>query len=171
MQPLVFLHNRIESVVVPVSRFFDKISWIVLFAMMMLTVVDVLMRKLFARSVLGTVEITELMMVIVVFLAFTQTELENGHIRIDLVMSRFSKKVQAFSQLLTQTACAVLFGIMAVSTYRYAVDMMGSGEVTMTLKIPIYPFDFVIVVGYACITLALICKSLAALCEVMKNES
>ena len=167
MHTLTSLQSRVESVVVPVSRFFDKISWAVLFAMMMLTVVDVLMRKLFAKSVLGTVEITELMMVVVIFLAFTQTELENGHIRIDLVMSRFSKRVQAFFDLLTNTACTVLFVIMTVATYRYAIDMMVSGEVTMTLKIPIYPFDFVVVVGYSCITLALICKSLAALCKVL----
>ena len=49
------------------------------------------------------------------------TELENGHIRIDLIMRRFSKRVQAVSELFTSTACASLFAVMAVATYKYAI--------------------------------------------------
>jgi len=35
-------------------------------------------------------------MVVIVFLAFAQTEMDNGHIRIDILMRNFSKKVQGY---------------------------------------------------------------------------
>jgi TRAP-type mannitol/chloroaromatic compound transport system permease small subunit len=149
----------------PVARIMDRISWLVLFAMMILTVADVLMRKLFDNSILGTVEVTELMMVIIVFFALANTEIADGHIKVDLVVGRLGKKAQARFDVLTQFICFVLFCFFTVSAVVYAFSMKDSGEVTQDLWIPIYPFVYFMALGCAMLCLVLFLKFLAALSE------
>jgi len=54
----------------PVVQFIDKLSWIMLFALMTITALDLFLRNFTNMSILGSVELTELMMVIIVFFSF-----------------------------------------------------------------------------------------------------
>ena len=60
-QPMAIarINSFIEKWVHPVSRFMGYIASAVLFLMMILTITDVLLRKLASKSILGTVEVTE----------------------------------------------------------------------------------------------------------------
>jgi len=168
---LLNITNKMERIIKPVAAFFDWISWFFMGVMVLLTVAQVLLRKLFSSSILGTIEMTELMMIVIVFLAFAQTELDDGHIRIDILMKNLSKRVRKSVDVVTQFICSVIFGIMTYAAFIYALDVMESGEVTMDLRIPIYPLDFVIVIGFAAMTCVLILKTLKSVCEVINHES
>lgn len=160
--------SRFYRILKPLTSFFDRLSWLVLFCMMLLTVSDVLCRKLLSKSILGTVEITEMMMIVTVFFSLAQTELLNGHIKVDLVLSRLTPKAQACFDLFTQLCCALLFGAITVSTLRHASGMRDSGEVTLDLLMPVWPFVYVVALGCALLTLALLLKFLQAVHEAVR---
>jgi TRAP-type C4-dicarboxylate transport system permease small subunit len=136
--------------------------------MMLLTIADVFLRKTFSKSILGTVEVTEFMMVILVFFALAQTEVLNGHVKVDLVMSRFGEHTQALVDTITQLVCFLLLGLFTWSALVYSGKMRASAEVSQDLWLPIYPFVYVVVAGCALLSLTLLIKFLMALVKMIK---
>jgi TRAP-type C4-dicarboxylate transport system permease small subunit len=163
------VHQFFQVWVKPLSKFMSRISWAVLFLMMLLTITDVVLRKTLSQSILGTVEITEFMLVIVIFFALANTEILNGHVKVDLVMSRFSGRVQSFVDMITQFVCFILSVMITWSTLIYSKEMRASAEVTQDLWIPIYPFIYVVALGSAVLALTLLIKFFLALGKVVKS--
>ena len=84
---------------VKATKFINKItseiaSWIV-FMMMLLAVADVAGRYIFGASIFGAQDITQLMMVIVVFLGFGIQAEEDGNVRIEILYQHFGPKLKA----------------------------------------------------------------------------
>lgn len=157
------------AVVRPVSAILDRIAWFVLFFMMVYTVVDVLSLKLFNYSLLGTVEMTALLMVLCVFFAFAQTELDDGHIKVEFIYDRLGKRTQNLVDFLTQLMCTILFGFMGWATILNGFEKMEYNELTMDLLIPLYPFAFVASAGCCLICVVLFMKTLLALDRMMNS--
>ena len=162
------LHRSLQSWVHPISKVMNHIASVTLFFMMLLTIADVFLRKTFSKSILGTVEVTEFMMVILVFFALAQTEVLNGHVKVDLVMSRFGEHTQALVDTITQLVCFLLLGLFTWSALVYSGKMRASAEVSQDLWLPIYPFVYVVVAGCALLSLTLLIKFLIALVKMIK---
>lgn len=150
-----------------VTRFINRITWVVLFFMMMMTMIDVFLRKFFNTSILGTVEMTEMSMAVVVFFALAECQVHDGHIKVDLVLKRLSPRVQALCDVFTQFVCFLLFCFMTVALFRYAERMQAWGEVTLDLAMPVYPFVYLAALGTGLLALVLLVKALVALSEVL----
>ncbi|NOQ96069.1 MAG: TRAP transporter small permease subunit [Desulfobacterales bacterium] len=163
------VHRSFESWVYPISKIVNRIASGVLFCMMLLTIADVFLRKVFSQSILGTVEVTEFMMVILLFFAVTQTEILDGHVRVDLIMSRFGERTQTLVDTITQLVCFLLFGLFTWSTLVYAAKMRASGEVSQDLWLPVYPFIYVVALGCALLALSLLIKSFMAYMRMIKS--
>lgn len=160
--------RRLELWVNPISRTMNRIASIVLFLMMILTITDVVGRKLFSHSVTGAVELTEFMLVIVIFFSLAQTEMKDGHVKVDLIMSRFGHRTQAMVDMITQLIGFLLCGVITWSTLIYAGKMRVSGEVSQDLWLPKFPFVYVVVLGCGILALALLVKFFAALTKMGK---
>lgn len=161
--------SLIEKMFYPLVRFADKISWIMLFAMMTMTAIDLFLRNFTNSSVLGANELTELMMVAVVFCSLAQCEVENEHIRLDIVMNLVSPKVRLMADFFTQGLCTVIFGLMSVSLFHHSANMKKYGEITMDLGIPLYPFVYLACFGCVLLTLVLFSKTITNLIKVVKS--
>ena len=163
------LKRKLEVWIYPVTKIMSRIASVTLVIMMLLTVTDVFLRKVFSYSILGTVEVTEFLLVIVVFFALADTEVLNGHVKVDLVMSRFGERAQGMVDLITQFICFLLCVIFALSTLIYSEQMRVSGEVSQDLWLPVYPFIYFVVAGCAIFALTLLIKFLIALTKVVKS--
>jgi TRAP-type C4-dicarboxylate transport system permease small subunit len=163
------LHRSFESWFYPLSNLLSRVSSVILFLMMALTVADVFLRKVFSKPILGSVEVTEFMMVTVVFFSLAQTEVLNRHVKVDLVMSRLSKRTQGLIDMITRLVCFLLFCGITWSTLIYSGRMRASGEVSQDLWIPVYPFVYIVAVGCALLTLILLVKFFMALINVVKS--
>jgi len=153
----------------PIVRFMDRITWVVLFFMMCMTSADVILRKTLNRSILGSVEITELLLTVVIFCALAQCQVNNGHIQVDLIYKKLSPRLQKFCNLITQSLCTVLFVLITIGTYRHGMEMREWSEVSLDLEIPIYPFVYIASFGCALLAIVLLLKALAALKEVIES--
>jgi TRAP-type C4-dicarboxylate transport system permease small subunit len=141
----------------------------ILFAMMLLAMTDVVLRKVFSQGVLGALELTEFMMAGVVFFALARTERLDRNVQVDLVMQRFSRRTQLFTAMLTGTFSCLLCLSIAAAMFVYAHAMRTSGEVSMDLWIPKYPFIYVVAAGCALLALILLMKVLAAFREIRSS--
>lgn len=158
-----------EKGLLPVTRLLDRMAWVVLFVMMTMTMVDVVLRKFTNMTIIGAGEITEIMMASVVFCSLAQCQVDEGHIRIDLIMRKAGPKVQAMVDVMTQFLCFGIFCLVTWGTFKHGIEIMEWEEVSIDLAIPIYPFVFITVIGSAMLALILLYKTIVALDEALKR--
>ncbi len=117
-----------------------------LFAIMVLTLVDVGGRKLFSASVPGSLELTELLMVAVIFAGLPLVSLQGEHVVFDSLDSRLPRAWLRGQRALVDTLCAALLGGLAWLMWLKAGQMASYGDITSQLKLPIGPFVYVMAV-------------------------
>ena len=111
-----------------------------LFAIMALTLVDVAGRKLLSQSVPGSLEVTEILMVVVIFAALPLVSLHGEHVvfdSLDALMPPWLRRVQ---QGLVDLLCAGSLGALAWLMWDKASQMASYGDTTAQLKLPLGPF-------------------------------
>lgn len=125
-----------------------------LFGIMALTFVDVLGRKFLDTSLTGSLELTELLMVVVIFAALPLVSLRREHVVFDSldrwVPAGLRRVQQAAVDLLSM---ALLLGL-AWLMWSKAGQMAEYGDITAQLKLPLAPF--VMLMSVLCAVTALL---------------
>jgi TRAP-type transport system small permease protein len=111
-----------------------------LFGIMALTLVDVTGRKLLSTSVPGSLELTELLMVVVIFAALPLVSLHGDHVLFDSLDRVLSRRVQRIQQALVDLLCAALLAGLAWLMWVKAGQMASYGDTTAQLQLPLHPF-------------------------------
>ena len=122
--------------------------------MMFLTCAHIILR-LFRRPILGTYEIVGFLGAMVAGLAIAQTTLDRGHVAVQVVVTRFSPRVQEIIYLITHLLSIFLFALLAWECVRYGNDFRASGEVSLTLRLPFYPVVYGIALSAIVVCLVL----------------
>jgi len=126
----------------------NQLAGAAIVAMMLLTCADVLLR-LFRQPIPGTYEIIGFLGAIATAFALGQTSLEKGHIAVEFLSSRLSSRGRLYLDGLEATAGLFIFGLLAWQSAVYAEDLRKSGEVSLTLAMPVHPFVWGIAAGCA----------------------
>jgi TRAP-type transport system small permease protein len=124
-----------------------------LFAIMALTAVDVAGRKFFSASVPGSLELTELLMVMVIFAGLPLVSLHGEHVVFDSLDRWLPAWLKRVQQALVDLLCAALLFGLAWLMFTKAGQMAGYGDTTSQLKWPLAPFVYL---------MALLCAVTAA---------
>lgn len=113
-----------------------------LFCIMILTFFDVGGRKFASASIPGSLEVTELLMVIVIFAALPLVSIRREHVvfdSLDHLLSPLLRRVQA---MLVNLVCAALLLALAYLMWRTAGEFAETGETTAQLKLLKAPFIY-----------------------------
>jgi TRAP-type transport system small permease protein len=111
-----------------------------LFAIMVLTFLDVGGRKLLDNSIPGSLEMTELLMVIVIFSALPLVSERGEHIVFDSLDSFWPDWLRHVQGRLVHLVCAVTLMALGWLMVQTGLDISASGETTAQLGIPKAPF-------------------------------
>ena len=134
----------------------NAIGLVALVAMTLVTVVDVGGRYLLNRPLPGALELSELLMVFLVFGCFAYTELQNGHVDVDVLVLRFPPWGRAACEAAAALLSAGFWGAIAWRTWVRALDIRGAGETSTNLGLPIWPFVGVAAAGSVLFTAVLL---------------
>ena len=118
------------------------LSGIALFAIMVLTFFDVLGRKFLSHSITGSLEITELLMVVVIFGALPLVSRRGEHVEFDSLDPYLPARVRRVQALLVHLLCAVLLLGLAVLMWHTGGQFRETGETTAQLQILKAPFIY-----------------------------
>jgi len=111
--------------------------------MMVLAFVDVWGRYLLRRPVFGGYEVTEFMMGVLIFTALPLLCAREGHVTIDLLDGVIPGSWARWQRFGVNLVSAGALAVMAWRLFLQAGEHLASREVTMTLKIPHWPFGLV----------------------------
>ena len=115
------------------------LSALALFAIMLLTVVDVSGRKFLSHSVPGGLEITEVLMVVVIFGALPLVSWRGEHVVFDSLDPYVPARLHRLQQRLVHAVCALAFGVMAWLMVQRGERFAEYGDITVHLQLPLTP--------------------------------
>ena len=136
-----------------VSSILGYFGAIALFGMMLLTTIDVVGRYLFNAPLMGAFELTEYLVLILIFSFLCNAQSHKDHVSVDLLFNKFPRKFRKIINICNHVACLVLMALIAWMSYFKALELKEVGEASPNLVIPDYPFVFFLVLG--CIVLCL----------------
>jgi TRAP-type C4-dicarboxylate transport system permease small subunit len=116
------------------------IAAVALFAIMVLTFVDVSGRKLLSASVPGSLEVTELLLVAVIFAGLPLVSLRGEHVVFDSLDPLLPPWLKRLQQLVVDALCAAALAGIAWLMWVKAAQLGEYGETTAQLKMGLAPF-------------------------------
>ena len=136
---------------------------------MLITISDIVMRLVVKRALIGSVEIIEYLMVAVVFLAFAWCAVQGKHVKVDLVVERFSTRVQKIFDMVTGVLSLGLCVLISWQSVLESLVLMKSERVSELLSIPTYPFVMIMALGFAIFSLAIIAQLAGMIAGMVKR--
>lgn len=144
---------------------------VVVLALMGLILFDVFMRYVLRVSFLGAYEMTELAMVLIVFLALPYCAATGGHVAVDVLSPLLDRPGLRWLTAAIHLAGAVLLAVMAWQSVLYAIGSSARGEASNMLKIAKYPFELITAACAALFALVLLVQAWKALRPPRRPEA
>ena len=158
------------------------IAGIAIVSMMLLTCVDVILRLgvtayhqyhwwFLSRfmPIPGTYELVCFLGATAVSFAMAHTSVERGHVAVSIIVNLLPKKVQSIIETITTIFGLILFILLSWQSVLYGNDLKASGEVSLTLELPFYPFVYGIGFAAAAVCLVLLVDLSKSLPEVFRK--
>ena len=122
------------------ERWMNSLGAAGLLVIMLLVTCNVISRYVFHYPFSGTLEIIELIMVVVVYTGLAHTQFLKAHINIDLVLTRISEKNQLICEVISMAFAVVLFSLIAWQGSLAFIEAYEIHEVTEgSLEAPLWP--------------------------------
>ena len=118
------------------------LSGTALFAIMALTFFDVTGRKLLGSSIPGSLELTELLMVVVIFGARPLVSLRGEHVTFDSLDSYLPQGLLRLQAMVVHVACAAALLALGWLMWRTGNQFFDTQETTAQLKLLKAPFIY-----------------------------
>jgi TRAP-type C4-dicarboxylate transport system permease small subunit len=137
----------LANAVMSVSRFMGVVAVIALATMGALTLADVSLRAI-SHPIPGAYELVGILGAIVIGFSIPYTSLVKGHVVMDFLVGSLSGHARTVLHVVTRILAIVFFVIAGWNLCVLGGAYREAGEVTLTLKLPLYPVFYV--VGFCC---------------------
>ena len=140
-------------------------------AMMLFSVTDMVMRG-FGVTVAGSYEVIGWLSAVAMALALGTVQRHKGHVAMELVVVKMGRRSRALTEALMALISLALFAVVAFYVARYGRVLHETGSLSETLRIIVYPWVYVVSLGCAGLTLALLVdflRSVAALMAALRH--
>jgi len=141
----------------------------VLVMMMLLVTMDVLLRYGVNRPVKGSFELIEFMMAIVLCLGMAYTGVGKGHVSVELLVSRFSPRAQAFIDSFNWLVSLSLFFLISWKSVEQAQVLKATHLTSSVLYIPVFPFVLVVAFGSGLLCLVFLVNFIDSVSRVRRK--
>jgi len=134
-----------------------------LLGLIVLITADVALRFLFNHPIMSSHELVMFMMGIAVFTMLSFTATQKGHVKIELLASRFPERIQKILEIIMSILSVGLFALISQQTIVRAKSLQSEGLTSSILHIPVYPFYLFAAFGFALLCLVVLASIVASL--------
>jgi TRAP-type C4-dicarboxylate transport system permease small subunit len=117
----------------------------ILFGMMTLTFVDVILRYVFNRPLRGGFEVTELLLLVLIFAGLPLVTHANEHVTMDLIDRWLTPRARLLLARAMEAVSAALMFALTWFMWIKATRVAGYGDTTDVLRIAVAPFVYFMV--------------------------
>ena len=150
--------NLLKRSLFQVGHWSLSAMWFVMMVMVLLTVVDVILRRFFNSPLAWSFEFMQLGLVIVVWSAVLYSTSKERHISIDVLVARFPAKARRLFRVAFDLVSALVLLLIGWQSIIYAMVQEARHQVTVMLGIPTFPFVSIVALGAILAGLMLLVK-------------
>lgn len=162
---VVNLLSRLDRIINGFTATMDLIARGAIMVIMVVTCVNIVARA-FGRPITGAYEVGSVLMAITLALSLPFSMVKKIHVSLELMVSRLSGRSQALFDTFTGVLSFCLFLCMAWQCWMYASKLARVHSMYATLRMPIYPFVYVLFFGLAVACLVLLFNLIKSASEV-----
>mgnify|MGYP001189254466 FL=1 len=146
-------------------------SGLILLFLSVLTFCDVFGRRFLNSPVTGTIELVEIGMALVAFLAMPRAFFLNANVSADFINNLNLGKIKTYLVVLKFVLMLSIMSLMAYATTLTSYKFMNNQRVTLDLELYFYPFYFVCSIGMWLSVLAIIFWFIKTIVEIKYNSN
>ncbi len=110
--------------------------------------IEIILRYFFNHPTLWSFETTQFLFIICTMLCAGHLQLENGHVNVDIISSKFSDRTRLIVNLCTFPFFLLFIGAMTYFGFEFAFDSIAKMETTGSAwDPPVYPIKILLPVG------------------------
>ncbi|MEN6308266.1 MAG: TRAP transporter small permease [Anaerohalosphaeraceae bacterium] len=156
-----------EKIVYYVVRVLAILAAVAVMAMIGVTLVDVILRKT-PFPLRGAYDIVQIATAVAIAGALPYTTAVKGHVAIEFLYHKLSRTGRAVLSTFVRLVGIILFGFAAYQFIFYGIDLLKVGQVTPTLKLPMFWVPWLLAFSFAIVVLVYIYEFLRPGKEMMK---
>lgn len=142
-------------------RGLSVVAGILLLALILLTIGDVLSRNARDRSIVGTIDISTMLLVAIAFLGLASAEIDGRHVSVELVESRFGARVRLVFSALRAVLLVGMGALLSWGLTDVLISAGSRGETTNDiLRLPTWPAKLVLLLSFVAFFVVAIWKEL-----------
>lgn len=139
---------RIDPWATKLEEYLTFLSTGVILAVMLFVCAEVLLRYVFNSPIPGHLEIAELFVPVIVFLAIAYTQSQNGHVGMTLVVENLPPRAKRIAEILAFAISMITYGILTYFSAKHAYRGWLYDDVTMSPPyFPTWPSAMVVPLG------------------------
>lgn len=149
----------------------SMLTGVLILFMAALVSTNITMRTLLSRSIPGTIEICEWILLLIPFLGAAWLLRKDGHVRMDLFIQMLNTKsrciLSIFTSIVVSLVCSLFFWFVASNTVRYYITGAYRPSV---LSLPTYIFSGIMAAGFLFIAIQSL-RNAARYAKELKQET
>ena len=156
-----------------IDKIFDysaSAAGLVLLALAVLTFCDVFGRRFLNSPVTGTIELVEIGMALVAFLAMPRAFFLNANVSADFINNLNLGKFKTFLVIIKFVLMMSIMSLMAYATTVTSYKFMNNQRVTLDLELYFYPFYFICSIGMWISVIAIVVWFIKTINEIKFNS-
>ena len=157
-----------------IDKIFDysaSASGLVLLALSVLTFCDVFGRRFLNSPVTGTIELVEIGMALLAFLAMPRAFYLNANVSADFINNLNLGKFRIFLVIIKFVLMMSIMSLMAYATTVTSYKFMNNKRVTLDLELYFYPFYFICSIGMWISVIAIVVWFIRTINEIKFNPN
>jgi TRAP-type C4-dicarboxylate transport system permease small subunit len=162
--PGVFLAPRVQEIpkyekaAFRVAYWSDWVSMGAMIFLLVMTFLDVILRALFNAPFTGTYDWTRYLMVLIATFGMPLCTMNDEHVSIDVLVRRFPDKVRQGLLWLNYAVVVFILYIFISQDWTQGVLNKATGQTSVGVPWPTYPFYYFIAIGFACMLAVVVVK-------------
>lgn len=135
--------EKFKNVINAISRYTGYLSYICFALIILLTVVDVVLRKTIDKPIVGGYEIITYLLLVGVFSSFAYCQTLRGHIQVTMILRLLPKRAVFIIYSITSALTAIIMCFVAYAAAQQAMYIMEKGFRSDTLHFITHPFIWI----------------------------
>jgi TRAP-type C4-dicarboxylate transport system permease small subunit len=161
---------RLRNSFAKVIGYFNYAGIAVCFGIMVLTTLDVVLRKVSPLNIRGSYELIEMGMVILTFLGIAELQVKDGHVKVDMLTMHLSWRFQKILMFFILLAEVAVYGVMTYAGTLKYIEFQTTPVHTGVLELPYDAFYIIMIAGLACFTILLMMDAVIQMADGILNR-
>lgn len=161
--------EKFDNLIAKSCRFLDKVAGLCIAGTVFLVVANVLMRTVFKHPFLGAYEYVGFSTALIVGFSLAYCAIMESHITVDLITNKLPHGIRNVLAIAAEIISFYFLTMVTWQLVKYAGSIYSTGEVSPTTEVPIYPFIYLVALGFFALSLVGLGKSIKYIKSVVET--